>query len=325
MSTDTNSPFFSVCLPTYNYARYIGDAIRSVLRQDFQDFEVVICDDCSDDDTESVVRGFGDPRISYHRNSERLGIFGNMNAAMRRSRGRYLKTLCADDMLSPACLGVVHRNIMAAAPAARPNVVLIRSTLAPGELAERVDGLGPSRAWMPEQVMGMVSRRETFYPNLPSFCVDREYFAARGYFQTRGRDRDYALDMIDSVRLLASGPSLLLDAPLVLTRQHGKNAGVRLSRLIALEEILAFARDPSEAIARLPDAKKAMSTLAERAVLSEARYALRALFRGNVGYLGRVVRITREQGYGTVPWGMVVRESAQSMVGRVTGRRRGAA
>ena len=55
-----NTPFFSICIPNYNYARYVGETIQSVLDQSFQDFEVIVADNASTDDSVQVVRSFQD-------------------------------------------------------------------------------------------------------------------------------------------------------------------------------------------------------------------------------------------------------------------------
>jgi glycosyltransferase involved in cell wall biosynthesis len=57
------SPQVSVVVKSYNHARYVGDTIRSVLDQSFQDFEIVVTDDGSTDGTPEVIRRFTDPRI----------------------------------------------------------------------------------------------------------------------------------------------------------------------------------------------------------------------------------------------------------------------
>jgi len=63
-----NSPFFSICIPNYNYAQYIGETIQSVLDQTCQDFEIIVADNASTDESVSVVEGFHDARIRLVRN-----------------------------------------------------------------------------------------------------------------------------------------------------------------------------------------------------------------------------------------------------------------
>ena len=65
-------PKVTVCLPTYNRAHYLREAIESVLSQTFQDFELLICDNASTDETSEVVKSFRDARIRYVRHSRNI-------------------------------------------------------------------------------------------------------------------------------------------------------------------------------------------------------------------------------------------------------------
>ena len=69
----------SVCIPTYNGEQFVAQAVESILQQSFSDFELIIVDDCSHDATWDIVHSFADPRITVHRNEQRLGIPGNWN------------------------------------------------------------------------------------------------------------------------------------------------------------------------------------------------------------------------------------------------------
>lgn len=99
-----SSPKISVCIPTYNYGQYLTYAIKSVLNQSYRNFELVICDDASTDNTKNVIEGFDDKRIRYIRNDTNIGIAPNFNKCVRESKGLYLKFLCADDWFQPNLL-----------------------------------------------------------------------------------------------------------------------------------------------------------------------------------------------------------------------------
>ena len=95
------APKISVCIPTYNYAHYISFAVESVLNQQFTDFELIIVDDCSKDNTEEVVSRFlYDKRVSFEKNERNLGLVGNWNKCLSKARGEYIKFVFADDMLA---------------------------------------------------------------------------------------------------------------------------------------------------------------------------------------------------------------------------------
>jgi glycosyltransferase involved in cell wall biosynthesis len=94
------SPVFSIVIPTYNRANFIGKTLKSILLQDFTDFEVLVVDDGSKDDTETVVKNFMDPRIQYFKkeNGER-GAARNYGA--KRSSGTYINFFDSDDLMYP--------------------------------------------------------------------------------------------------------------------------------------------------------------------------------------------------------------------------------
>lgn len=93
-------PLVTVALATYNRADLIGESIRSVLAQTMQDFEIVIVDDGSEDNTEEVVRAFDDPRIRYFR-QENAGVSAARNHIARESRGLFTAVLDDDDLMHP--------------------------------------------------------------------------------------------------------------------------------------------------------------------------------------------------------------------------------
>lgn len=91
----------SVCIPTYNGASYLAEAITSVLAQTWTDFELIIVDDCSTDATEAIVKSFADPRIKFYRNQTRLGLVGNWNRCLELASGQYSCIFHQDDVMMP--------------------------------------------------------------------------------------------------------------------------------------------------------------------------------------------------------------------------------
>jgi glycosyltransferase involved in cell wall biosynthesis len=96
-----SAPAVSVCVPTWNGSAYVADALRSALAQTFRDFELLVVDDASTDDTLRVAASFDDPRVRVHRNERRLGLPGNWNRCLKLARGEYVKFLFQDDLLEP--------------------------------------------------------------------------------------------------------------------------------------------------------------------------------------------------------------------------------
>lgn len=88
----------SVIMPSYNTAKYIEKAIRSVIFQTYSDWELLIVDDCSTDNTDDVVRQFlSDERITYLKNERNLGAAISRNKALSKARGRWVAFLDSDD------------------------------------------------------------------------------------------------------------------------------------------------------------------------------------------------------------------------------------
>ncbi len=100
----TRAPRISVCIPTYNRSRLLKPFLDSILHQTLTDFEVVISDNCSTDETEAIVRAMTDPRIVYHRNATNIGPFRNMNRLLELARGEYVCIVHDDDLYAPRFL-----------------------------------------------------------------------------------------------------------------------------------------------------------------------------------------------------------------------------
>ena len=99
-------PNISVCMPTYNQGRYIRQALDSVLRQTKQDFEIIVYDDASTDDTQQIVAAFTDERLRYFRQPRNVGIAANRNSCLAAARGHYIAWLDSDDIYRPEMLAI---------------------------------------------------------------------------------------------------------------------------------------------------------------------------------------------------------------------------
>lgn len=101
-----STPLVSICIPTFNYAMFLGDALTSARAQTCADIEIIVSDNCSTDDTPRLMAEWArrDPRIRYHRNERNIGMQGNFNRCLQLAVGKHIKFLCADDVLEPACV-----------------------------------------------------------------------------------------------------------------------------------------------------------------------------------------------------------------------------
>ena len=106
----------SVIIPTHNRARFLREAISSVLNQTFQDFEILVVDDASDDNTREVVAGFEDIRIKYFRHDTNRGGSAARNTGIRNSMCSYIAFLDDDDEWFPEKLGKQMELLLASDP-----------------------------------------------------------------------------------------------------------------------------------------------------------------------------------------------------------------
>lgn len=96
-----SSPLVSVIMPAYNEERNIGNAIASVLAQEYRHFEFIIVDDGSTDRTGQIIQSFDDERIRYIRNETNIGVTKSRNKALEEAKGKYIACLDADDTCTP--------------------------------------------------------------------------------------------------------------------------------------------------------------------------------------------------------------------------------
>ena len=96
------SDLVSIIMPSYNTGIFVAQSIKSVLAQSYEDWELVIVDDCSSDNTDAVVRPFlVDKRIRYLKNEKNSGAAVSRNRALREAKGRWIAFLDSDDLWMP--------------------------------------------------------------------------------------------------------------------------------------------------------------------------------------------------------------------------------
>lgn len=111
---NAGEPTVSVCMPVYNGSKYIGASIESVLGQTYKDFRLIVCDNCSTDDTPDIVKKFKDSRLQYIRNEKNLGLVGNQNRCIEVAETKYVNIWHDDDIMMPENLekkiGILETN-----------------------------------------------------------------------------------------------------------------------------------------------------------------------------------------------------------------------
>ena len=99
------APLFTVATISYNSAKWIRQTIESILASSFTDFELLISDDCSTDDTWSIIKEYNDPRIRAWQNEKNIGEYKNRNKALTAAKGKYFLFVDGDDILYEESLG----------------------------------------------------------------------------------------------------------------------------------------------------------------------------------------------------------------------------
>jgi glycosyltransferase involved in cell wall biosynthesis len=216
VSAEAGRARVTIGLPVYNGERYLRTAIDSILAQTFADFELIISDNASTDETEEICRDYEgrDRRVRYHRAQANLGASPNFNSTFERGTGEYFKWAAADDVLEPdyvsRCVQVLDRD---------PDVVLCHSQL------RIIDELGHAIAdyRYPENYAGSDLPSYRFRDVLAEdrWCFELFGLARRAEMRkTRLLDRYVGSDRVFRAELALRGRYHILPDFLFLSRDH---------------------------------------------------------------------------------------------------------
>ena len=316
-SCKSMKPSISICVTTYNYARFLPDCVESVLQQTFADWELIVCDDCSTDETQHLMEQYVDPRIRHVRNSERLGMSANLKLAADLGRGRYLKILCADDWIAPRCLERMFELMEA-----NPKVVLGTSA----EIATNAVGrpfavqflFGRPLSVIPGQKMlDRMAHGHGFGGNSSFFVQASAHRAVGGYDPNLLYAGDYDL----GARLCQVGNYLHTDEPLFYGRHHSaSSSSVNPARLYDVKDYFFI---PAKVFQPRPFGSRnwfrfqwLTGALTSRCLTN---MALRWL-RGHRSYASGLARILRDKG--NFPLGLLLLpfHCLRRLFNRMTGR-----
>jgi glycosyltransferase involved in cell wall biosynthesis len=98
------APTFSVCIPNFNHARYVKSTVLSVLDQTYPDFEVIVVDNSSTDDSVDVLASISSPKLRVVQNPYNVGFAPNLDRAAAQARNAYIVVLSSDDQMRPTAL-----------------------------------------------------------------------------------------------------------------------------------------------------------------------------------------------------------------------------
>ncbi|MBN2522452.1 MAG: glycosyltransferase [Bacteroidales bacterium] len=216
----------SVVIPTYNSAKYIKEAIESVLCQTCQDFEIIVTDNDSEDNTLQITKSFSDTRIIVVKNEKNLGMAENWNNGILKSKGEYIKILCSDDVLEYDALEK-SKNILDS----YKDVVLVSSF-------RRY--IGDRSGLIESPYSGLIDGKEAIKKVIwgynwigePSSVVFRASSLYVGMFNPEWRQN---VDLDFWLRLLKTGSLYIIPEPLVSFRSHAEQAS---SKVLKSESLL---------------------------------------------------------------------------------------
>ncbi|MFH1641175.1 MAG: glycosyltransferase [Candidatus Omnitrophota bacterium] len=228
----------SIIIPSYNRSKMLRRAIQSVLNQTYPDFELIVVDDASDDDTEGTVRGLQDKRIRYIRHEKNRGGSAARNTGIRGASGEYIAFLDSDDEWVPEKLEKQITRIKPSAPSVGFVFTgFIAISDKSGKIFNRV---------IPQKTPNVYNRPLT--ANGSSILVKRECFEKVGLFdETLGSCQDW--DM--AIRLSRSYDFDFIPEPLVRYYHHsGELSGDLEKKIRGREAVLTkhfkdFLRYPS--------------------------------------------------------------------------------
>jgi glycosyltransferase involved in cell wall biosynthesis len=205
-----------VCIPVYRGEEFLAETIRSVLDQTYRDFELVVLDNASPDDSGRIARSFGDHRIRVETNLTTLPQQENWREAVRLCRAPLIKLVCADDLLHPRCLeyqvGPMEADPGLAVVAARRHMIDERSRV----LVPRRGLTGLTGVRSSVEVARHVVRSGANPIGEPGGVLFRRahYFAVGGWRP----DHRFVMDLDLWVRLLQHGEFLGLPETLAAFR-----------------------------------------------------------------------------------------------------------
>jgi glycosyltransferase involved in cell wall biosynthesis len=269
------APSITVLVPSYNYARFLGDAIDSLLAQTCTDWEAIVIDDASTDDTPAVVTRYDDSRLQFVRHDVNHGHIATFNEGIARARGEYFVILSADDRF--------HATFFEQAIAcfdAHPEVTLVYTDAetidADGHVLGDVAPHDPDRACEPPRVRD-VSVELMFNPFIwggAAVAPTRALRELGGYDPTLPHTADTFLWR----RLAFRGPVGRVSGTLLQHREH-RDAMHRTTTwvdLMTTEEVEQFAR-------LFEDVTLPSAVAAQRARLD----AMLAVYRARAGFRDR--------------------------------------
>jgi len=242
-------PKVSVLMSVYNGARYLREAVDSILCQTYTDFELIVIDDGSTDETGAILDGYDDARIVRLTNEQNIGLTKSLNKGLGMAKGEYVARMDADDIALPDRLQLQVHVLDT-----RPEVVLVSGNIdlidAAGQVWRR-----PRRNADPGLVAWFLLFHNYLGGHSQVMFRHSSVLSLGGYSEERPYAQDYALWL----RLAEIGRIAMVPDVILQHRCHDEN----LTSMHSLEQEEYSLRDSQRALARLLDQQPSVGEVSE--------------------------------------------------------------
>ena len=190
LSEVIHSPFFSIIVTSYNNESLIGEALSSAISQTYTNFEIIVTDNCSTDNSWDVISSFADSRVRSFRQRKNLGMYSNLNFGVSKARGTYLKFLCSDDLLHPQCLEIIWILINNLGGHCAENPFHVNHEVIQDSAADPL--------WQNSSFLENIKFKEVNFAtgSMTDVCLSRERFIQSGVFGHPDVRKDFSRDIL---------------------------------------------------------------------------------------------------------------------------------
>jgi len=249
------NPLFSVVIPLYNKEKYIKRTINSVLKQTFQNFEIIVVNDGSTDNSLSVVKSIKDKRIKIF-NQKNLGVSNARNKGIKKAKGEYIAFLDADDKFLNNYLETIAQLIIK-----YPNNGFFGTAFKKvyknnnNEICTFNFNKNSKKTFIVKDLISAVVKNKKFFIHISSIVIKREMFDEIGYFYAHSTKNLLGATIVEDFELIIK---IAYKYPLVYSNNIGciyyLNTNFNLIRGYGLKELdCTFYEDTIAALLKVSD------------------------------------------------------------------------
>jgi glycosyltransferase involved in cell wall biosynthesis len=234
----TKKPVFSVIIPLYNKEKYIKRAINSVLKQTYQNFEIIVINDGSTDNSLSVIKSIKDKRVKIF-NQKNLGVSNARNKGIKKAKGEYIAFLDADDKFLNNYLETIVQLILK-----YPNNSFFGTAFKKvyknndTEICDFNFGKKSEKTFIVKDLISAVVKNKKFFIHISSIVIKKEIFDEIGYFRAHSTKNLLGATIVEDFELVIK---IAYKYPLIYSNNIGciyyLNTNFNLIRGYGLKEL----------------------------------------------------------------------------------------